>query len=283
MVKTSYCAINLLKNNDTDFTCFEYNELEEIAKALNKYQGTICKTYQNKKVCINNNSDDKIDLTKFTKKYDLWKAIHKKLKSLCKKEHCWVELDFINNIKDNDLRNKLRYFTFKPTGTKSESDWLNTFHINEILQQYEVNYTDFKFIGAVPADFHRISHQNYNSMINKYNKIGIVFNTDKHTEPGQHWTSCFIDNEKKTVEYFDSLGNLPNKYIREFINRFSKKRSYTLTINNIPHQKNSALCGIYSCYFIIQRLKGKTFNEINANIITDKFIAKRRKEYFLPS
>jgi hypothetical protein len=283
MVKTSYCAINLLKKNDTDFTCFEYNELEEIAKALNKYQGTICKIYQNKKVCINNNSNDKIDLTKFTKKYDLWNAIHKKLKTLCKKEHCWIELDFINNIKDADLRNKLRYFTFKPIGTKSESDWLNTFHINEILQQYEVNYTDFKFIGAVPADFHRISRPNYNSMINKYNKIGIVFNTDKHTEPGQHWTSCFIDNEKKTVEYFDSLGNLPNKYIREFINRFSKKREYTLKINNIPHQKNSALCGIYSCYFIIQRLKGKTFNEINANIITDKFIAKRRKDYFLPS
>jgi len=301
MADHSYCAINLLKKSQIDFTCFEYDELVEIAKALNNYKQTVCKNanyknsdYQNanyknsdynknKNFCSNISYETPIDIDKLTKKYDLWSAIHNKLKNFCKKEYCWVQLDFINSIKDKDLRHKLRYFTFKPVGTKAETEWLNTYHINEILQQYDIIYPEFKFIGAVPADFHRISKPNYKRLVRNYKNIGIVFNTDKHTEPGQHWTSCFIDNEKKTVEFFDSLGNLPNKYIREFINRFTKKRSYKLTTNNIQHQKNSALCGIYSCYFIIQRLKGKTFEEINANIITDKFIAKRRKEYFLPS
>lgn len=282
MSDISHCAVNLLKNEDTDFTCFEYDELVKIAEALNKYKGTICsKNNKQRGICVNNADEQIIDINKHNKKYDLWNAINKKLKILCKKEYCWVKLDFINGIKDDDLRHKLRYFTFKPIGTKSEQDWLNTNHINEILEQYSLNYKEFKFLGAVPADFHRITKPNYKRLIRNNKYIGIVFNTDIHTEPGQHWTSCFIDNENKTIEYFDSLGNLPNKYIREFINRFYKKRSYKLTINNVKHQKTSSLCGIYSCYFIIQRLKGQTFNQINANIITDKFIAKRRKEYFL--
>ena len=26
---------------------------------------------------------------------------------------------------------------------------------------------------------------------NNYNFSGVVFNTDKHDQPGQHWTCCF--------------------------------------------------------------------------------------------
>ena len=29
------------------------------------------------------------------------------------------------------------------------------------------------------------------------NKIGVIFNLDKHTQPGSHWVALFIDGEKR--------------------------------------------------------------------------------------
>jgi hypothetical protein len=264
-VSELYCAPNI-ETGDMAFTCFEYIELTEIAKAFNKWIKTT-----KKKLPI-------IELT--TDKFELHKAINNSLKKLCKTEYCWTKLDFIEKIPDKDLRLKLKYFTFKPETTKKSGSWLSTNHINEIMTQYEKKIDTFKFLGAVPADISRMGIlEKYNER--QYNYIGIIFNKDTHGKPGSHWVSCFINMNDKTVEYFDSLGGKPNKFIQEFLDLYTN-RDFILTINNIVHQQDSNLCGVYACYFLIQRLKGRTFNEINANIITDEFMAKCKDDYFRP-
>jgi hypothetical protein len=265
-----YCAPNI-KTSDMAFTCFEYTELIEIATAFNKW---VKKTKKKQPV---------IDLNSNMSKFDLHQSINNSLKKLCKTEYCWTKLDFIEKIPDQDLKLKLKYFTFKPETTKKSTSWLSTNHIDEIMHQYEKKYDRFKFIGTVPADVLRMN------ILEKYDErnfdyIGIIFNKDTHGKPGSHWVSCFIKCPEygvKTIEYFDSLGGKPNKFIQEFLDLYTH-RGFTLTINKVVHQQESNLCGVYACFFIIQRLKGLTFNEINANIITDEFMAVCKDEYFRP-
>ena len=76
------------------------------------------------------------------------------------------------------------------------------------MNQYEDRFEDFLFLGPVPIDFD--SKDSYGKCIipeicklnikeltddNIY-KIGIIFNLDKHDQPGSHWVSLYILNQK---------------------------------------------------------------------------------------
>ena len=50
-------------------------------------------------------------------------------------------------------------------------------------------------------------------------KIGIIFNTDKHTGKGVHWLSLFINIKKGELFFYDSAGELPSKEIKTLIYR----------------------------------------------------------------
>lgn len=272
-VMEEYCSPNK-KFDSKNKTCFETKDLVEIAKAYNKWSKKVCL----KNTCIVFN---KID-TNLTK-YKLLNEIKQRLKYLCEKEYCWLKLDFMKTLKNKD---SLKYFTFKPKPTKNITTWFNTNNINEILQQYQYfingkkhsNY--YKYIGAVPADISEVSNFNWNELKNKYTCISIVFNTDTHLNPGLHWTSCFINNKKNTVEYFDSLGKIPNKYIKKFLSHF---KEYSFVFNNIQFQSNEGtLCGLYACWFTIQKLKGKTFKEIQNLNVSDNFMKKYITQVFRP-
>lgn len=52
--------------------------------------------------------------------------------------------------------------------------------------------------------------------------------------------------------------------------------------NTIQHQKKDTECGVYALNFIIERLNGKTFEDIIENIISDEEINKKRDEFFSP-
>ena len=208
----SYCSPNI--NVTNHYTCFEHDELKEIALALNIY-------IQKNKLCLLDKSTSKtcstkiINIGKKTKK-QLWYSIYNRLKIICPYEYCWVDLDFINNIKDRYLRDKIRDFTFKPKGPKTANSWLWTEDINRVLQQYGSIDKTFKFLGALPSDFYKITKMNWTNICN-YNKFSIVFNLDNHKQSGSHWVAFLIDNKTKTIEYYDSIGNLPNTNINVFI------------------------------------------------------------------
>ena len=146
--------------------------------------------------------------------------------------------------------------------------------IDNVLQQYQDLDPTFKFLGALPSDFYRLTHVDY-SRIFDHKRIGIVFNLDTHNEPGSHWVSFLIDNKKKTLEYYDSAGRIPNKNIQMFIDRVDHylkqyNLAYKTHYNTVKHQLQNNECGVYAIYFMIQRLLGKDFNEIIKNIELEK-------------
>ena len=269
-----YCS----PDKPSDYSCFDQESLIAIAEAFNKWKGNLC----NKKRCI---QTSKIKNIKSLDRHQLYNVLKTKLMDLCSEEYCWADLDFVNSISDNKIKENIKHFTFKPKDAKSSTMWLNTNNINQVIQQYEhaVNKQDgkytFKFLGAQPCDIYKVVNINFKELQKKYSKVAIVFNNDTHNQPGSHWNSCFIDNKLRSVEFFDSLGELPNKYIKNFINKF---KGYALKCNQIVHQTGNFACGIYACHFIIQKLKGKTFNEINARLITDNMMKTYRGEIFRP-
>jgi len=267
---TDYCSPSKQPVNNT---CYNLNELLEIVYAYNDY-------IKNNTLCYKNKCIEPLPITNIQLNIPyLHDELKKRLSVFCKSEYCWIELDFINNIKNTKIKNSILYSTFKPKSLSSKTTWLSTLDINDILHQYEELYSpQFKFLGAQPSDFSKIVKINWNNL-KKYNYVGIVFNTDIHSAPGQHWLAIFINNHLKTVEYFDSLGKLPNKHIMSFLKHF---KNYEFTFNKRVHQKGGSNCGIYSCYFIIQRLKGIHFHDINKKLISDKMMTNYRDILFRP-
>ena len=268
-----YCSIN--NNKTDDYTCFEHSDLLEIAKAYNKFNRNVCASgiciKKQKKIKINGLSKEK-----------LYNEIKSRLKGICKEEFCWVDANFMEILKKSDFYDKIKYFTFKPE--KPDIKWLSTVDINNILQQYQGIDESFKFVGAVPSDFYNIQKVKYNDIL-KYDSLGIVINTDDHTKKGQHWTSIYICNKENSIEFFDSTGRNPNRNVKKFIEHvisflLKKGLKYKIKINKNIHQKQNTECGIYSINFILQRLLGKSFEDISNKIISDKNISKLRNELF---
>ena len=270
----NYCSPSKKKNNNIN-SCYDSSELVAIAKAYNNY-------IKNNKLCNKigcSDSSTPIDIKYKDDKY-VYKELSKRLNPLCKGEFCWTDMEFINYIPDKELRKTILYFTFKPKGLHSKRTWFNTNNINEIMEQYQdLHKSDFKFLGAQPSDFNKLVKLNWDSL-RKKKYIGIIFNTDTHTQPGKHWVATFIDNDNKTLEYFDSLGHIPNKYISSFLKHF---KDYKFTINRRTHQRGDSNCGVYSCFFIIQSINGLSFDDINKKIITDKMMSDYRDILFRPT
>ena len=147
------------------------------------------------------------------------------------------------------------------------------------MQQYEKKYNDFHYMGALPCDFYLIDTIDF-SKLKKYKYIGIVINLDTHNKSGSHWTSLFINNEDYTIYYFDSLGNKPNKFIKNFIKLYltkCKKKSYNVYINKHKHQKKNKECGVYAIYFLVKKLENCFYNNV---VISDEMMSEYRKNIF---
>ena len=267
----SYCSPSK-KNTIQDNSCYNSDELISIINAYNKHikNEILC----NKFKCVK----PELILIKNKSVKQLYQELYDKLSELCDKEYCWLDLPFINNIKDKRLKESILYFTFKPKGLETKRTWFNTMNINEIMQQYQDLYKDFKFLGAQPSDYTKIKKLNKSDLKHNSRYLGIIFNTDPHTKPGQHWIAVFIDNHTKRLDYFDSLGHVPTKNIASFLKLF---KDYHFNINRKEHQKGGTNCGVYSCFFIIQRLNGNTFHNINKKI-TDKMMTDYRDILFRP-
>jgi len=284
----NYCSPNI--NTSDHFTCFSQEELVSIADAFNKYIKKYDKHNNHSK--HNKNNLNLINLNENNTKQNLWNEIYNRLKNVCKYEYCWIDLKFVDSISDKNLRKKIKFFTFKPKMTMYQYSWLSTNDINYVLKQYEKLDKNFKFVGALPSDFYKIIPKKmlkdiYKDILN-YSRIGFVFNLDKHNQSGSHWVALYIDHNSKTIEYFDSLGNTPNKYILKFIEsinvKISEKYNYNfkILINNITHQLENSECGIYSIYYIIHRLFGDSFDELSTFIIRDEKMNKFRNQIFRP-
>ena len=219
----------------------------------------------------------------------------------CQSEDCWLNESKVSNR--NNLFNQL-FAPYQPKEWKQNpTEWLSNFDILNVLKQYEKTYTDFKFIGPTSIDFDTVinsqcvsedlCHINLQQLSKSgINKVGIIFNLDRHDESGSHWVSMFINIKERFVFYFDSAANPTPNEIQELIDlllRQSAELNQKFTYyTNYPkqHQRGNTECGMYSLYFIITMLDDhirSTKTKIDLFMkknITDKFVESFRNKYF---
>jgi len=249
---------------------------------------------------------------------DLWNARHpdvkirsntpkethrlltEKLSSVCNKESCWLKQKAEFGPVSSDMADSFAPES-PPEWKKNPNEWLSSEDIIKVMRQYEKAYKCFDFIGPSPIDFD--TRKLYGECVwdelcnfslkdqikNGKTKIGIVFNTDPHNKPGQHWISMFINIKKKTIFFFDSTGDKPLPQIQALIDRIKeqglnlKQKIVFKSDSNegIEHQYGNTECGIYSLYFIVHMLEDKmTEHYLKTHILKDSYMNKFRHIYF---
>ena len=86
------------------------------------------------------------------------------------------------------------------------------------------------------------------------------------------------------VEYFDPTGDKPIKNLQKFLDHPYFVDSVKL-ISRKKHQRGNNECGVYSLYYILERLKGRTFYDITgptSRRISDGDMNQSRSNLFRP-
>lgn len=222
----------------------------------------------------------------------------------CTSEWCWLNRTGLSEL-DKDI-----FLPPSPKGVGGTKAWLSTRDIERVLSQYMRIHKDFLALGPVAIDFcSDVKNEVCNIDIKKIHargktKIGIVFNTDPITKPGQHWICMYIDLSHQdpnewSINYFDSYGMapLPNA-VRDLVNKLQiqntkyNKATFKLEMNckdvsgictrSVRQQKLNSECGMYCINFIVERLTGKSWEYMVSNIQTDEAIFKKREFFFRP-
>jgi hypothetical protein len=231
---------------------------------------------------------------------EIHNELSNKFKGVCNKESCWLKQKAHLGKIESDIAD-----SFAPESPeewkKNPNEWLSSVDIMNVMKQYEKAYKCFDFIGPSPIDFDtrmlygecvwdELCNFNLEQQIKQgKSKIGIIFNTDPHNKPGQHWISMFINIKKKKIFFFDSTGDKPVKEIMVLVDRIKEqgqkmnpKMNFHFDSNEgNEHQYGNTECGIYSLYFIVHMLEDKmTEHYLKTHILKDQYMEKFRKIYF---
>lgn len=207
---------------------------------------------------------------------------------------CWLHKDFIKKYMDESTRYELTKTVFRPSGPNGKFEWLNTINLNEIMEQYQLKYPDFRYLGTVPIDFDNIYEHIRNINIEELyksgiKKLGIIFNLDDSKSPGSHWVAMYVNIEEKQLYYFDSYGIKPEYRIRKLMRRICDQivkmfkitpDKATVEYNDIRHQYKGSECGVYSADFIIRMLQGESFKKLTEDKQSDDKVNLRREDLF---
>jgi hypothetical protein len=257
-----------------------------------KYENNSCFTTEDlMKIAeeYNNTHDTKI-IIKNDRKYLLVEL--NRLMSMnykCNDELCWIDTKFIKKMKNIKIED-----IFRPVGPTPQFEWLSTTDIDSVMEQYEKQFKNFKFFGAVPYDFRTLPeieelyNINFNKLVNSNkNILGMVINLDDSTKPGSHWVALYAVLNENKIYYFDSVGNRPGKRVRNFnkeifnyMRNNNNNKLFDIRYNHIKHQSGGSECGVYSMNFLIRLLNGESFDHIVNTITKDDKINKCRSKYF---
>jgi len=268
------------KNEMNDFTCYTNSDLTKLRDLWNA---------RHPDIKINSNSPKEIH-----------RLLTEKLSNVCNKESCWLRQKGDFGPVSSDMADS--FAPESPIEWKNNpNEWLSSEDIMKVMRQYEKAYKCFDFIGPSPIDFdtqqlygecvwEELCNFNLKDQIKQgKTKIGIIFNTDPHNKPGQHWISMFINIKKKTIFFFDSTGDKPLPQIMALVNRIKEqgvqlKRKINFKFNSnegVEHQYGNTECGIYSLYFIVHMLEDKmTGHYLKTHILKDNYMEKFRNVYF---
>jgi len=268
------------KKEIQDFTCYTENSL---IKLRNKWNAR----HPFEKITTSNPKE-------------IHKILSNYLSDLCNKESCWLRQNHEFGKLDEEFKD-----SFAPESPvewkKNPNEWLSSIDIIKVMKQYEKAFKCFDFIGPTPIDFDKkelygecvweeLCNFNLKQQIKEgKTKVGIIFNTDPHNKPGEHWISMFINIKKGKIFFFDSVGRTAPNEIIQFVERIkmqgqqlNPKINFTYDQNHpVEHQYGNTECGIYSIFFIVHMLEDKlTEHYLKTHILKDKYMEKFRKIYF---
>lgn len=235
-------------------------------------------------------------------KKQIWDQLSDRLFYQCKgDEMCWADQGFVKKLGDKEIDSK----TFKPkmpeTWKSNPNEWLNTSNITNVMRQYEDAHDDFLYLGTVPRDCPmgvscHLSNIDMTKLYKKHGvrKVGLIYNLDLHNQPGSHWVAVYMNlsgggkkgGKTGTVTYFDSYADKPPKLIHDFIKRCIIQMKgigvdLKYQVNERRHQYGGSECGVYSCYYLIQSLDGKTLKQFSARRVADRKMNQMRKQLFV--
>lgn len=262
-------------------TCLSLEALEKMKQAWNN-------KHPENPIRTNTRKNHKRDSA--AKRAALWKQLRNTMKNSynCENEYCVLKK--IPGLEKKERQNLSKKY-FRPEKpeewNKDQKTWLDSFNIEDVMNQYEEAYSDFEFIGPVPIDFDAPSDSSAivdlgtcivdelckldlkDAFKKGTKRIGIIFNLDKHDEPGSHWVCSFIDIPNKSAYYFDSYGLPPPPEVARLLERCKEQGAEIILYNDIRHQRKDSECGMYCLYTIISLLKGHTFQAICLEIVKD--------------
>ena len=211
----------------------------------------------------------------------MWTELKDRM-SNCPTEDCWLK-----EIQDPVLKKQIDKFTFAPDKPpdwkKNPNAWLSNYDIENVLKQYEITHKEFKLLGPSSIDYDTKLEEEGGkcvwedlcklsiSDLKKQGKVklGIVFNLDKHDEPGSHWVSMFVDINEAVIFYYDSaLNDVPPeiKRLKDEIIRQGKEIGihFKYYQNKYEHQRTDTECGMYCLFFIITFLTSEIDHPIKS-------------------
>jgi hypothetical protein len=218
-------------------------------------------------------------------------------------DHCLLDRAPLSN----DLKKTLRKQYLRPRRPKAwDSDpdaWLDNYNIIHVMEQYQVAFPWFKFMGVYPIDFsapdpykkgldqpkclyEETCHINLKKeyYTNKRRGIGMVFNMDPHFKGGSHWVGLYINIHnihKPVVSYFDSYGYETPALIARLMRTLKQQISSTeLGFNARRFQYGGSECGMFSMYFLICMIHGISFKDFCKDSVNDAYMLELRKILF---
>lgn len=273
---------NTNSNGNNNFTCYDNAALIKLRTYWNM-------RHPDKKITTNSSKG-------------IWNALNNNMRNTCDTETCWLNQKFVDNKVAKELRENSFAPEAPPSWGKNPSEWLSSTDIERVMKQYEKAYKCFVFLGPSPIDFD--AHLAYGECVweelcnidiakmmkkGKF-KIGMIFNLDKHYQPGSHWVSMFVNLKKGYIFYFDSTGRRAGAEIKRLAAKIKEQAAakgvkLEFIENNRQHQRQNNECGMYSLFAICTQLKDdrnpKDF--LKGGEIKDHTMNELREKYFNPA
>ena len=189
----------------------------------------------------------------------IWKELQQRFHKHCEQGLQCIITEFMKKPKAPD------------SWSSNPKEWLSSEDIDKIEKQFQKLYVGYKYLGTIPIDFDKKSELGkcivdslcaikLDNLLKKgYTRIGIVFNTDVSTGPGQHWIAVYCDLrpelEYPRFTYFDSYAEQPEPEIQRLMFRWKEEwdskhpEKMLLSYNKTRHQYEETECGMYCLIF----------------------------------
>ena len=181
----------------------------------------------------------------------------------------------------SDLGRRVRK-AMKPVLVVGDNEWLTDEPVTDFLAAQEGRFRTFKTLGWYDSNhLDRMLRVLTKERQTRPTKFGGIVNLG-----GLHYVVVYFDTKARTAEYFDSFGSGPPARVRAFFDKavahLEKKHgvSFRRLDPTIKHQKGDRECGMYCCFFVLQRLLGRSFAWTQREVVPDARMRELRRIYF---